>query len=407
MGLTDLIGRSAVRHAHVLPVEVPGWWRERILLERAVLDRGWTLTTNPADADVLVVCGDPPDELDEIVERLWHQMPGPRARVELTRAGGPGDALNDARRTLLDDQHQRQDAKSRPSAAELLTPETASDDHGDMAHGDMDHSTHAGHGDMDHSTHAGHGDMDHSTHAGHGDMDMAPGGIPLATGGPDRDGLEMDVLHVKLGPVLAHWPAGLVLRCTLQGDLVVDAEASTVGVAASGPEALNGLESAVRRCDDLTALLFLAGCDDAARRVRRTRDQVMALVSREMVAPGDLETIEAGFREVRRRLRRSRILRWSLRRVGRVVPDGPESASLPTDLQGDSYDRLLHLLDLVLDDLSAHDGRATASQLHADVGPEALASLVTGLDLATARLVVASVGGRRISAGGAREVAHA
>ena len=60
------------------------------------------------------------------------------------------------------------------------------------------------------------------------DMDMSPSGIPLAEGGDDRDGLEMDVLHLPLGPVLPHWPAGVVLRCTLQGDVVVAAEASEV-----------------------------------------------------------------------------------------------------------------------------------------------------------------------------------
>lgn len=66
-------------------------------------------------------------------------------------------------------------------------------------------------GDMDH------GDMDH------GDMEMAPSGIPLAEGAQDRDGLEMDVLHLGLGPVLAHWPAGVRLRCVLSGDVVTEA----------------------------------------------------------------------------------------------------------------------------------------------------------------------------------------
>ena len=49
---------------------------------------------------------------------------------------------------------------------------------------------------------------------------MSPDGIPLAEGAEDRDGLEMDVLHLPLGPVLAHWPAGVVLRVTLHGDVV-------------------------------------------------------------------------------------------------------------------------------------------------------------------------------------------
>src|SRR5699024_11402590 len=85
-------------------------------------------------------------------------------------------------------------------------------------HSQMDHSGHGSHGGMDHSGHGSHGGMDHSGHSGHGGhggMDMAPEGISLAQGGQDRDGLEMDVLHLPLGPVLPFWPAGLVLtaRC--------------------------------------------------------------------------------------------------------------------------------------------------------------------------------------------------
>src|SRR5699024_755889 len=75
-------------------------------------------------------------------------------------------------------------------------------------------------------SHGGH--ESHEGHGGHGGMDMAPGGIPLAQGGDDRHGLEMDVLHLALGPVLPFWPAGLVLRCSLQGDVVVGAEAAVI-----------------------------------------------------------------------------------------------------------------------------------------------------------------------------------
>lgn len=64
----------------------------------------------------------------------------------------------------------------------------------------------------------------HDMHSGHG-MDMAgPGGVALASGAPDRDGLEMDRLHVQLGPVLASWPAGLVVWCTLAGDVVTQVD---------------------------------------------------------------------------------------------------------------------------------------------------------------------------------------
>ncbi len=63
-----------------------------------------------------------------------------------------------------------------------------------------------------------HGDMDH------GDMEMAPGGIALAEGDEDRDGLEMDVLVHPLGPLLDRWPGGLELRTRLHGDVVAQVE---------------------------------------------------------------------------------------------------------------------------------------------------------------------------------------
>src|SRR5699024_7110981 len=123
-------------------------------------------------------------------------------------------------------------------------------------HSQMDHSGHGSHGGMDHSGHGSHGGMDYSGHGGHGGMDMAPEGISLAQGGQDRDGLEMDVLHLPLGPVLPFWPAGLVLDCSLQGDVVVDAAASVVDGSDHGTRAHDsqpGLMLAVR-CDDVMAL---------------------------------------------------------------------------------------------------------------------------------------------------------
>ncbi|WP_143553999.1 hypothetical protein [Serinicoccus sp. CUA-874] len=41
----------------------------------------------------------------------------------------------------------------------------------------------------------------------------------------------MDVLKVRLGPVLPYWPAGLVLHCSLQGDVVTEARAEVLGAA--------------------------------------------------------------------------------------------------------------------------------------------------------------------------------
>ena len=96
MGLSDAIARSAARHAHALVVEVPGWWRTRAAVERAVLARGWQLAFSPADADVLVVCGEPGPRLGEAVGLVWDQMPGPRVRVDVREYDDVDGRLDEA-----------------------------------------------------------------------------------------------------------------------------------------------------------------------------------------------------------------------------------------------------------------------------------------------------------------------
>ena len=108
MGLSDAIARSASRHAHALVVEVPGSWRTRMAAERNVAARGWRLAISPADADVLVVCGEPGPGLAEAIEGIWHQMPGPRVRVHVHAGHEVGARLDEAHTGLLDtDRHRR------------------------------------------------------------------------------------------------------------------------------------------------------------------------------------------------------------------------------------------------------------------------------------------------------------
>ncbi len=321
MGLSDRLGARAIGRAHVLAVEVPGWWVARAEVERAAVARGWRLAMSPADADVLVVCGPLGEALAAAVDRVWQQVPGPRARVEVDSpdAAAATAALGRAADVL------------RTTGATDTAPDHEGMDQGGMDHGDMDH------GDMDH------GDMDH------GDMDMSPAGIPLAGGGDDRDGLEMDVLTVPLGPVLACWPGGLVLRCELHGDTVARAEVEQL--PAAGPAPRDGGSTAARRYDAASALLALAGWDDAAAAGRRLRDRVLAGEQ-----PVD---VDAAGERLHHRVARSRTLRWAL--------------------PGEVRDRLLAML------------HASTRVEPVDGARHALPELVAGLDLATVRLVVASL----------------
>src|SRR5690606_9940546 len=220
----------------------------------------------------------------------------------------------------------------------------------------------------------GHEGMDHGGHEGHGDMEMSPGGIPLAEGGEDRDGLEMDVLQVRLGPVLPHWPTGLVLRCSLQGDVIVEARAELVdGPARQDDEVVGPAQS----IDNIASLLALAGWDDAAAESRRIRDT--ALVSGDGPAGSELERL-------RRRVRRSRTLRWSLRGVKRLSDEDAHARGLPADVVGDTYDRLIGMLDRAIAGVAvtAAGGTGTrASDSGRTLSTDHLAHLVVGLDLAT------------------------
>ena len=424
LGLSDALARSASRHAHALVVEVPGSWRTRMAAERNLFARGWRLADSPADADVLVVCGEPGPELAEAIEGVWHQMPGPRVRVDVHAGDEVGARLDEAHTGLLDTDHHRRDAQQRPTASELLAEHAGPGAESHGGHGDMDHGPgdghegmdhgghegmdhggdegmdhgghqgmdHGGHEGMDHGghqgmDHGGHQGMDHGGHEGHegmdhGDMEMSPGGIPLAEGGEDRDGLEMDVLQVRCGPVLPHWPAGLVLRCSLQGDVIVEAQAEIVDGPARQEDEVFG---PARGIDNIASLLALAGWDDAAAEARRVRDT--ALESGDGAAGSELERL-------RRRVRRSWTLRWSLRGVRRLSDEDAHARGLPADAVGDTYDRLIGMLDRAVAGVAATAAGDTGSRTN-DAGrtlsTDHLAHLVMGLDLATARLVLASL----------------
>lgn len=375
MGLSDLVARRAVRTAHVLVVEAPGHAWTRMTLERACGKRGWRLADSAADADVLAVCGMPGPELRQAVEALWEQLPGPRARIEVTTPAGAQDALALAERHLLDADGQRADAAARPTS-----PPEPPMDHEGMDHEGMDHEgmDHAG---MDHAgmDHAG---MDHEG-MDHEGMDMAPAGIPLAQGGQDRDGLEMDILRVRLGPVLPHWPAGLVLHCALQGDVITQANVEAVDAGTSA-EDQPPIAYAALRCDSAARLLALAG-SPAAVTARQLRDALLEGTATERVL--------ARVRALRARVARSRMLHWSLGHLGTLEAADVEARRLPDHLSGDCYDRLLGMLDRAVEGLAAEglrDGGVEGPQPRG-IPAETITHLVTGLDLAAARLVVASL----------------
>ncbi|MFD6951729.1 hypothetical protein A6A08_16715 [Nocardiopsis sp. TSRI0078] len=348
MDVTGWLLRRAVPCAFV--VTAIGGTGARLAVERAVRERGWRQALAPAEADLLVVCGPADPELDEMLDRVWGQMPGPRARAGVPSPEGADEALDRARADLLDTAAQRRDADGRDRAAR--------------------------------------------ERAGAGDDEHMPGGLAMADRGEDRDGLALDRLHLALGPALPDWPAGLSLRTVLQGDVVQEARVHLVGARegssfwtaprntprTADPSPEHPRTTAAAALDAAQRLLFVAGWPAAALAGRRLRD---ALLEPE-AGPG----LGAELRRWARGVRRSRLLRWATDGLGAVGDRAPE------ELRGDATDRWSRWLDRI--EAAAEPGRSASAPAPAGSGTARAAldlvpELVVGRELAAARLIVASL----------------
>ncbi|WP_211435209.1 hypothetical protein, partial [Blastococcus sp. DSM 46786] len=233
-------------------------------------------------------------------------------------------------------------------------------DHEGMDHEGMDHEG------MDHG--GGHEGMDHGGEVA---------GLPMASTGPDRDGLELDVLKVALGPVLPGWPTGLVLRADLQGDVLTSAELAWLD-AGTAPPAQQQSDSQRAALDRLARFLDVAGWPTAARDARRARDGVAEGANRE-----EMQRLAEA---VARRVSRSRTLAWTAGGIGRRGSGG------------DALDRVRRWCDMAsgqpVEDLPA-------------MSLDGVAALVEGAEIGSARLIVASLDLSPVSAVSAPEHLHA
>ncbi|TFV62488.1 UNVERIFIED_ORG: hypothetical protein E4P37_17175 [Bacillus sp. AZ43] len=236
-------------------------------------------------------------------------------------------------------------------------------DHG-SGHEGMDHGS--GHEGMDHGS--GHEGMDHGMHHG-GEV----AGLAMASTGPDRDGLELDVLEVALGPVLPGWPTGLVLRANLQGDVLTSAELAWLD-ADTLPAAEPERAPQAAALDRLARFLDVSGWPTAARDTRRARDEMAERANREEAQ----RLAEA----VARRVSRSRTLAWTAGGIG-----GRGSG-------GDVLGRVRRWCDMA----SGQPVEGLPATSLADV-----AALVEGAEIGSARLMVASLDLRPVSTAPASE----
>ena len=264
--------RLTARRPHVLTI-APAPTSDALLAVRLAAEvelarRGWPAAESPADADLVLVAGEVGPRMARVVRAVWATVPAPRALVSVESVEELGEALDAAVAWLA-----RDGADAGVSSA--------------GASGAIRTSTPIG-----------------LASSGRKAPPSRPGDPVMADlADDDRDGLALDALHVALGPVLPHWPAGLVLHVTLAGDLVTDARAEVLDVP--GPREPTGPRRTPRgpdhlRLDALVRVLGLAGADRAAARARTLRDGVPV--------PGELPAFG-------RRLARSRTLAWTLRGI--------------------------------------------------------------------------------------------
>jgi NADH-quinone oxidoreductase subunit H len=289
------------------------------------------LARSAADADTLVTCGALSTSLEQLADRVYDAMPAPRARTRVLEPEEAPVALDEAVAALRDLDAQRTAAAQRhetAAARELLSG---------------------------------------------GDEDGIAG-LPMAEQAEDRDGLMLDQLHLRLGPVLPDWPAGLIVDVAVQGDVIQEATVDVVPPApgayhgpafwdagATASEAERRRRTAAAHLDSAARLLGVAGWADAAFDARRLRDATL-----DGAPPVDR------VRRLRRRVERSRTLRWSLSGLGVLDHDDAVARGVEGPARragGDVHDRLRQWLTEAEEALSTAPCRARARAGRPASGP--------------------------------------
>lgn len=304
-----------------LLLTTPGGTRARLAAERVVRERGWPAADSPAEANMLVIAGPLTDQLRPYLTAVWAQVPAPRVRVHLDPAASEAVAA---------------EAELAASADALRV-------------------------------------TNRQRQGGSGEGFAVD--VPMADRFPDRDGLMLDQLRLPLGPALAHWPAGLAVLADMQGDVVQDAAVEPLGLdGVAGEPFWAARPPAARALDSCTRLLTVAGWADAAARARGLRDDILR---------GARD--ERALSRWARRVRRSRILRWSLAGIG-----GTDNADPPTRLRGDALGRLHRWIDDALDPAPEPAGPSEPDD-SAGWSLRAIPELLRGSELAAARIIIASL----------------
>jgi len=302
VGLRHAVERVAARAP--VPVFAVAGVGAQAQVDDLLLQPRLRLVDSPAAANVLLIAGSVPAHLAAEVARLHDGLSRPRVSLWWSLGSGVAppmppaaeghdvdpsvlvDAIVDANRRLL----SRELASSPP----VLPDEEPAPWRGIGPYGQ----------------------------GGTGMTGGVPYGRPMAEVAPDRDGLRLDQLTVRIGPFFTRFPTGLVLEVRLQGDVVQQARVvvapereavDEVDVATTFRNALDTpvpvsvleLERARSHLRSIASALVAHQLPSLARRVLRFASHVH---------PDQSEEVQ----RLHRLLRRSQVLGWATRGVGPI-----------------------------------------------------------------------------------------
>lgn len=314
--LANVASRASARVFALEGVDAPG------AIDRLRLQSGIELVDTPRSATVLLVAGRIPPPLHEAARRAHDAMAHPRGVLQWIGQESddnvPFSNVSPARLVASDgDQLALLAAALHALQGSLLNGERT--------------SSAALLPDVDPAPWRGVGPYGQG---GSGMTGGVPYGRPITGRAPDRDGLELDQLPVRVGPFFAPFPAGLVLDIKLQGDVVQEvlvpgnpfaAPTADIGPPETGYDqnpfriaAVHAIPIAeLERARARKHLRWLAhalrvhGLGELGRRC-------LWLV--EAVGGADLTHAADQVRKLRRFVERSLSLAWATSSVGRIDP---------------------------------------------------------------------------------------
>lgn len=304
MGLSGILRRIAADAA--TPVFAIAGVGAREALQDLQLVDGLRFMDTPRAAAVLLVAGGIPQEWSEPLARAHDAMAHPRCTIVWPLGASPADVAATLPNPIVVGDGGDAVGAIRQAHRDMLLRRRASDP---PVLPDVDPAPWRGVGPY-----------------GQGGSAMTGGtpyGRPMAELGPDRDGLRLDLLPVRIGPFFPRFP-GLMLDVKLAGDVVVEAALPSNGLAAESWELSSlrpGLRPFIRALSQPVPIAEL----ELARARDHLRWLADALVAHQLIAlgrrasrlaarvqPGDAEAV----RSLERALAWTRVLAWSTAGVG-------------------------------------------------------------------------------------------